>query len=1074
MIVHDYNLNIVPGGVPLTVRLSQYDSDISLVFRLYASKGDFLVEDGTTVEIRGRKPNGETFAHAGTVSGNMVTIPFYEDMTDVSGKTVCEITLEHDQKSLSTSNFYINIEPVALDKRTRVPVFITFWNGEYLLLQMEVENGADAVYPNDPPERPETERYFYEFDGWSKKTDDNIPDDDALLNLTKARAVYACFITHTKSRIIYYNRTVQVSEDIIIDSADAVYNGEIPTIPSTENNTFTFAGWSFLDDNRLNVNSLKHVDEPTRTVYAVFTITGPTFTVDFVYNGVTLQSSIVPYGGDAHYTSLVPEKSSTSSKDYGFSGWSLTDDNTVDEGALTNVLENRTLYPCFVVTHTRAIIVFWFDATKLEEQLIRDGADAVYQGSTPVKASTDYEDYAFNGWSRDSNDNTPDADALTAVVEDRNVYACFRVSHFRAYITFWNDTEEIATYTVTDGANSVYEEAIPVKPSTPNWDYGFTGWSRDSNDNTVDDDALLAVTTDRNVYACFEVIHTHATITFWNGDKQLRTLTIVDWGDAEYTGSEPKKASTEYQDYEFNGWSLGQDDNTPDENALREVITDRNVYACFRVSHSRAYVTFWNGETELRKVTVTDGADAEYNGSDPRRQGDAHNTYTFIGWSLNSDDNTVEANALKNVTADRNVYACFQHTTSGMVTFWNGETQLLVETVTGGPSGGTATYADGETPEKDAEYDHDHEEYIFIGWSLGQDDNTVDTNALKFVKDDRDVYACYQHNTLAHLKFYRYTFYSSLNTQLIVDLTVRNGGDGVYPFTAPTQSADDFDTSYTFMGWARSVEAEEPDSNALKSVTSDRNVYTFFRGAHEIMDSWSTINSYAKAGTIGSHYSVGQYKRYSGFAGNPIKMKIKYIRSGYKIYGTNNYAEVVFISHQGTLSHRWGAKVASVYHQDTGIRDYEGGILGGWGDSELRQDLQGNWYVFDTAMKSRGATLRKVMVPFEQPVSYTANVQYYSTPQYFWGKESATSDDIVWIPTLNECSAEHRYTNVWVRDLPPDFTDTSRQFQGDGFTSYKNAVELYDDINKAYETSGSSANKLDVDRAIDVMFMFAL
>jgi hypothetical protein len=572
------------------------------------------------------------------------------------------------------------------------------------------------------------------------------------------------------------------------------------------------------------------------------------------------------------------------------------------------------------------------------------------------------------------------------------------------------------------------------------------------------------------------VIHTHATITFWNGDKQLRTLTIVDWGDAEYTGSEPKKASTEYQDYEFNGWSLGQDDNTPDENALREVITDRHVYACFRVSHSRAYVTFWNGSTELRKVTVTDGADAEYNGSDPRRQGDAHNTYTFIGWSLNSDDNTVDANALKNVTADRNVYACFQHTTSGMVTFWNGETQLLVETVTGGPSGGTATYADGETPEKEGEYDHDHEEYVFIGWSLGQDDNTVDTNALKFVKDDRDVYACYQHNTLAHLKFYRYTFYARLNTELIVDLTVRNGGDGVYPFTAPTQNADDFDTSYTFMGWARNVEDEEPDSNALKSVTSDRSVYAFFRGAHEIMDSWSTINSYAKAGTIGSHYSAGQYKRLSAFSGIPLKMKIKYIRSGYKIYGTNNYAEVIFISHQGVLKYRWGDKVASVYHQDTG-RNYEGGILGGWGDSKLRNRLNTSWYNFDAAMQSRGATLRKVTVPFEQPVSYTANVQYYSTPQYFWGKEAKTADDIVWIPTLNECSVENDYGNIWVRDLPPDFTDTSRQFQGDGFTSYKNAVELYDDINKALtrvSTIQVGYTKLDVDDDVNVMFMFAL
>lgn len=990
MIIHDYDLNIVPGGVPLTVRLSQYDSDISLVFRLYASKGDFFIEDGTTVEIRGRKPNGETFSHSGTVSGNMVTIPFYEDMTDVSGKTVCEITLEHDQKSLSTSNFYINIEPVALDKRTRVPVFITFWNGEYLLLQMEVENGADAVYPNDPPERPETERYFYEFDGWSKKTDDNTPDDDALLNVTKARAVYACFITHTKSRIIYYNRTVQVSEDIIIDSADAIYNGEVPTIPNTENNTFTFAGWSFLDDNRLNVNALKHVDEPTRTVYAVFTITGPTFIVDFVYSGVTLQSSIVPYGGSAHYTGLVPEKSSTSSKDYGFAGWSLTDDNTVDEGALTDVLENRTLYPCFVVTHTRAILIFWFDTTKLEEQLIRDGADAVYQGSTPVKASTDYEDYAFNGWSRDSNDNTPDADALTAVVEDRNVYACFRVSHFRAYITFWNDAEEIATYTITDGANAVYEEAIPEKPSTANWDYGFTGWSRDSNDNTVDDDALLAVTTDRNVYACFEVIHTHATITFWNGDKQLRTLTIVDWGDAEYTGSEPKKASTEYQDYEFNGWSLGQDDNTPDENALREVITDRNVYACFRVSHSRAYVTFWNGATELRKVTVTDGADAEYNGSDPKRQGDANNIYTFIGWSLNADDNTVDANALKNVTTDRNLYACFEHTTTATVTFWNGDTALLVETVTGGPSGGTATYADGETPTKTG---GDHDEYVFTGWSLGEDDNTVDANALKNVTTDRDVYACYSHNTLTFV-----SFMTSNGLTLLHKATVRNGGNATYAGSTPQMDADDFDNYYTFVGWSyiKNPTAEAQNANALKNVTNDRTVYAVFKGSNEISDSWETIISYANAGTIASHYSVGKYKFL--YSTRDTCMKIRYINSGYRLSSNNNYAQVVFCSFAN--------------NSKRGINDSDIETNGGWADTDLREMLN-NKSVLNSALRD---AVKAVKVPYDK---YVYAGQSYSGASYT--KTQGEVVDYVWLPAYddvkNDTAFSRRYDKRWIRNL---------------------------------------------------------
>jgi hypothetical protein len=132
-------------------------------------------------------------------------------------------------------------------------------------------------------------------------------------------------------------------------------------------------------------------------------------------------------------------------------------------------------------------------------------------------------------------------------------------------------------------------------------------------------------------------------------------------------------------------------------------------------------------------------------------------------------------------------------------------------------------------------------------------------------------------------------------------------------------------------------------------------------------------------------------------------------------------------------------------------------------------------------MQSRGATLQKVTVPFDQPVTYTAAVwtspTYTYPDQYFWSKETKTADDYVWIPTLSECDPAWTDTNIWVRDLPPDFTDTSRQFQGDGFTSYKNAVELYDDINKALtrvSTIQVGYTKLDVDDDVNVMFMFAL
>ncbi len=50
MITLNYRLNIYQEGIPQVVRLSQYDSDFTLLFGLYSSFGTFTLEEGTTAE----------------------------------------------------------------------------------------------------------------------------------------------------------------------------------------------------------------------------------------------------------------------------------------------------------------------------------------------------------------------------------------------------------------------------------------------------------------------------------------------------------------------------------------------------------------------------------------------------------------------------------------------------------------------------------------------------------------------------------------------------------------------------------------------------------------------------------------------------------------------------------------------------------------------------------------------------------------------------------------------------------------------------------------------------------------
>ena len=134
--------------------------------------------------------------------------------------------------------------------------------------------------------------------------------------------------------------------------------------------------------------------------------------------------------------------------------------------------------------------------------------------------------------------------------------------------------------------------------------------------------------------------------------------------------------------------------------------------------HITSQLKFYNGSTLLQTVDVADGGDGAYTGSTPTKASTAQYSYTFAGWAL-TDGGPVDANALKAVTADRNVYAAFTATVrTYTVRFYNGST--LLQTSSNIPYGGSASYT-GTTPTKEGDYE-------FTGWSPSPSNITGDTN----------------------------------------------------------------------------------------------------------------------------------------------------------------------------------------------------------------------------------------------------------------------------------------------------------------------------------------------------------
>ena len=127
MLNRTFELDMVPGGIPLSVHLSQYDSDVTLNFQLYASSGVLNIpNENVTAEIRGTKLDGNgisaqaTFAVIDDIP--TVSVQVTKQMTAIAGKNTFELVLiatsGDTEYQLPSANFYLDVERAALDYDT--------------------------------------------------------------------------------------------------------------------------------------------------------------------------------------------------------------------------------------------------------------------------------------------------------------------------------------------------------------------------------------------------------------------------------------------------------------------------------------------------------------------------------------------------------------------------------------------------------------------------------------------------------------------------------------------------------------------------------------------------------------------------------------------------------------------------------------------------------------------------------------------------------------------------------------------------------------------------------------------
>ena len=126
MLTRPFSLDMVPGGVPLVIHVSQYDSDQQLQLSLFSSQGKLTIpHNNLRAMIRGTKLDGNGIERTCEISFvddvAVITVQLTQQMTAIPGKNPFEIVLfatDGETYELPSSTFYLNVKQAALDYNT--------------------------------------------------------------------------------------------------------------------------------------------------------------------------------------------------------------------------------------------------------------------------------------------------------------------------------------------------------------------------------------------------------------------------------------------------------------------------------------------------------------------------------------------------------------------------------------------------------------------------------------------------------------------------------------------------------------------------------------------------------------------------------------------------------------------------------------------------------------------------------------------------------------------------------------------------------------------------------------------
>ncbi len=435
------------------------------------------------------------------------------------------------------------------------------------------------------PYKPATAQFNYTFAGWSP----------SLVPVTGDATYTAVFKAEERSYTVTWvnwDGTTLVKESYTYGVTPA-YNGAVPVRPATEQNTFTFTGWS---------PDIAAVTGDV-TYKAQFTSAGQTYTVTWkMDDGTELGKETYAYGETP--SRETPVKPATAQYTYTFEGWTPEIKAVSGDAAYTAVFK----------AVERSYTVTWvnWDGNELAKETYAYGAKPEYKGTTPARPATAENTFTFTGWSP----------VIAAVTGDVTYKAQFS-STGQTYTVTWkmDDGSELGKETYVYG--DMPSHAAPVKEETAQHTYTFTGWSPE----------ITEVTEDATYTAVFKAEERSYTVTWVNWDgNELGKETYLYGATPEYKGSTPVKPATEQNVYTFTGWS-------PAVGLVTGDVTYKAQFSSAGVTYTVTFLGKDGNVLDKQEVFVGGAAVAP---EAPEVEG-----FTFTGWDKKFDvvieDMTVKA-----------------------------------------------------------------------------------------------------------------------------------------------------------------------------------------------------------------------------------------------------------------------------------------------------------------------------------------------------------------------------------------------------------------------------------------------